>query len=79
MIKPILGLVLCFIIGSGCRFFAIPLPSPPMLVGALLVVAMTVGYSFTDTYLARKPATTKDLCGGPSGEMARPTNPREVA
>jgi XapX domain-containing protein len=79
MIKPILGLALCFVIGSGCRLFAIPLPSPPMMVGALLVVAMTVGYSFTDTYLAKKPATTKHLCGGPSGETAQPKNSGEVA
>lgn len=72
MIKPILGLALCFVIGSGCRFFDIPLPSPPLMVGALLVVAMTLGYSLTDTYLAKKPATTKQLCGGPSGETAHP-------
>jgi XapX domain-containing protein len=74
MIKPILGLTLCFIIGAGCRYFAIPLPSPPLMVGALLVVAMTSGYALTDTYIAKKPATTKHLCGGPSGELAKPNS-----
>ena len=33
------------VIGAACRFFDIPVPGPPKLVSALLVVAMTVGYS----------------------------------
>jgi XapX domain-containing protein len=31
-------------IGVGCRFFDLPLPAPPRLVGALLVVAITLGF-----------------------------------
>jgi len=31
-------------IGVGCRWFDLPLPAPPKLVGALLVVAMTLGF-----------------------------------
>ena len=70
MIKIILGLVLGLLIGAGCRWFDVPSPSPPRLVGALLVVAMTLGYSLTDTLLAnRRAATTASLCGGPSGEV----------
>ena len=38
------GLSLGLVIGAGCRWFDIPVPAPPKLVGALLVVAMTVGY-----------------------------------
>ena len=38
------GLLLGLVIGAGCRWFDIPVPAPPKLVGALLVVAMTVGY-----------------------------------
>ena len=35
-----------------------PVPSPPKLVGALLVVAMAVDYAVTDRYLARGETTT---------------------
>ena len=36
----------------------IPVPSPPKLLGALLVVATTIGYMTVDNYLA-KPADAK--------------------
>ena len=52
--KTLLGLVLGFLIGAGCRWFDVPVPSPPKLLGALLVVAMTVGYMATDRVLDRK-------------------------
>ncbi len=68
--KAIIGLVIGFAIGGGCRAFGVPLPAPPVLVGALLVVAMTAGYSLTDRYLVKKESTTKDLCGGPSGSIS---------
>ncbi len=45
MIKIVIGLVVGFLIGAGCRYFDIPVPSPPVLPGALLVVAMTLGYT----------------------------------
>ena len=38
------GLLLGLLIGAACRFFDLPLPAPPKLVGALLVVAMTLGF-----------------------------------
>jgi XapX domain-containing protein len=44
MISALVGLVLGFLIGLACRLLDIPLPAPPKLVGALLVVAMTLGY-----------------------------------
>jgi XapX domain-containing protein len=68
--KIAIGLLLGFLIGVGCRYFDIPVPSPPVLPGALLVVAMTLGYSSTDRMLNRKDrvATTKHLCGGPTGQ-----------
>jgi XapX domain-containing protein len=67
--KVMLGLVISFIVGAGCRFFDIPVPSPPFIPGALLVLAMTVGYSSTNAVLNRrnKVATTTHLCGGPTG------------
>ncbi len=66
--KTIIGLTLGFCIGLGCSLLSIPVPAPPVLVGALLVVAMTLGYTFTDRYLARqRPNRELDNCGGPSG------------
>src|SRR6202167_4735831 len=69
MMKVVIGLMVGFLIGAGCRYFDIPVPSPPVLPGALLVVAMTLGYTSTDRLLSRKDrvATVKHLCGAPSG------------
>lgn len=69
MTKILIGLLVGFLIGAGCRYFDIPVPSPPVLPGALLVVAMTLGYTSVDRLSTRpeQPATTKQLCGGPSG------------
>jgi XapX domain-containing protein len=39
-----IGFLLAFLIGAGCRFFRIPSPAPNAILGALLVVAMSVGY-----------------------------------
>jgi len=68
------GLLLGFGIGFACRAFGIPVPAPPVLVGALLVVAMTAGYQLGDRHLARRAARHARDCGGPSGH-ARPTGP----
>ena len=67
--KILMGAIVAFLVGAGCRFFDIPVPSPPVLPGALLVVAMTLGYSATDRALTRRasPSTTAHLCGGPTG------------
>ena len=51
-IKSVLGLALAFGIGFACRAFDIPSPAPPIFVGALLVVAMTVGYLLVDRIMA---------------------------
>jgi XapX domain-containing protein len=39
-----IGALLGLAIGGLCRWLDIPSPAPPTPVGALLVVAMTVGY-----------------------------------
>jgi len=74
MIKIIAGMILGLLIGVGCRWFDIPLPGPPKLVGALLIVSITVGYMATDKLIASRfpakgPALTQDMCGGPTGEV----------
>jgi XapX domain-containing protein len=70
--KFVIGLAISFAVGAGCRFFDIPVPSPALIPGALLVLAMTMGYSSTNRILDRKSrlATTAHLCGGPTGSSA---------
>ena len=52
--NEIIGLVLGLAIGGACRWFDIPVPAPPRITGALLVVAMTLGFLATDAVLARE-------------------------
>ena len=66
--KTLIGFALAFGIGVVCRVLDIPLPAPPVLIGALLVVAMTTGYVLTDRYASRREATQLSRCGGPTGE-----------
>jgi XapX domain-containing protein len=66
MIKPIIGLTLAFAFGFVCRVFNIPSPAPPVILGALLVMAMTVGYLAVD-HVMTSPARHAVDCGGPSG------------
>jgi XapX domain-containing protein len=51
MLQIAFGIVMAFAIGAACRWFDIPSPAPPKLVGALLVVAMTMGFLLTDRLL----------------------------
>ena len=71
MIRIAIGFVLSFVIGAGCRYFDIPAASPPVIPGALIVLAMTLGYTSMDRIVSRKErvATTKHLCGGPTGTL----------
>ena len=54
----------------ACRLVEIPLPAPPVLIGALLVLAMTLGYVVTDRFASQREARSKAFCGGPTGETA---------
>jgi XapX domain-containing protein len=44
MAATIIGLTVGPLIGAGCRYFDIPSPAPPRLIGAFLLVAMTLGF-----------------------------------
>jgi len=44
MAAALIGVSVGFLIGAGCRYFDIPSPAPPRLIGALLLVAMTLGF-----------------------------------
>ncbi len=78
--KLLIGVVVSFVVGGGCRYFDIPVPSPPVIPGALLVLAMTIGYSSTNALLNRKGnlATTAHLCGGPMGSPAVTSKARTI-
>jgi len=52
--KLLIGILVSFSVGVFCRYFDIPVGSPPVIPGALLVVAMTLGYSGTDKLLQAK-------------------------
>jgi XapX domain-containing protein len=64
--KSAIGLVLAFAVGFVCRAFGIRSPAPPVILGALLVMAMTVAYTGVDRWMER-PARNAVNCGGPSG------------
>jgi XapX domain-containing protein len=70
--KFALGLMVSFVVGAACRYFDIPVGSPSVIPGALIVVAMTSGYSWTNQILnaRNKVASTTHLCGGPNGRSA---------
>lgn len=51
--KIVIGLLIAFAVGAACRYFDIPAPAPPALTGALLVMAMSLGYISVDRYLLK--------------------------
>lgn len=65
--KIAIGFVLALSIGVVCRLAGLPLPAPPVLIGALLVVAMSAGYALTDRYAAHRANAHRPLCAGPTG------------
>jgi XapX domain-containing protein len=55
MVSAAIDLCLGLPIGAGCRWFDIPSPAPPVVVGALPAMAMTIGYVLVDRYAAMHP------------------------
>jgi XapX domain-containing protein len=53
-IKFLIGLALAFAVGAGCKIAGVPVPAPPALVGALLVMSMTLGYELGDRFMATR-------------------------
>ena len=51
----LVGIALGLVIGFTCRYFSIPSPAPPKIAGALLVLAMTVGYVSADFLTGAPP------------------------
>ena len=53
MTSALIGLLLGFLIGVGCRWFDLPLPASPRIVGALFVVFMTLGFLGADLAMSQ--------------------------
>ncbi|PWG63511.1 DUF1427 family protein [Sediminicurvatus halobius] len=68
--KIAIGLLLGFVIGVVCRLSGVPLPAPPALLGALLVLAMTTGYLLMERQAQHRGARHREHCGGPTGLAA---------
>lgn len=69
--KTVLSLLLAFAIGAACRSFEIPVPAPPRITGALLILAITLGYLAADRML---PAPNEGS-PAPSGGQEAPAEP----
>jgi XapX domain-containing protein len=69
MLKTVVGFALAFALGAACRWIEIPVPAPNRLIGALLVLAVTLGYVATDAFLGPSPAEASEA-GGPSAEAS---------
>ena len=74
MLKTSIGLLLGLLIGAGCRWFEVPLPSPPKLFGAFLVVAMTVGYIGIDKIIASRKVAASSAVNAQSRYPATSEN-----
>jgi XapX domain-containing protein len=74
MARLLVAYVLAFGVGMFCKYFEIPAPAPPVIPGALLVVAMTFGYVVGDRILPKKNmgggGTTVSATANPSGQAA---------
>ncbi|MDQ3636346.1 MAG: DUF1427 family protein [Aridibacter sp.] len=51
MFKLFIGVIIALLIGAACRYFKLPVPAPPTIYGVLLIMAITVGYIITDSFL----------------------------
>jgi XapX domain-containing protein len=43
-----IGIVLALAIGGACRYFNVPVPAPPTLMGVVLIACITGGYILVD-------------------------------
>lgn len=68
--KVAAALLLAFVVGASARWFDIPSPAPPKLIGALLVAAMTLGYVTVDALLARRAAESGSAAPAATDENA---------
>ncbi|HWX48394.1 MAG TPA: DUF1427 family protein [Roseomonas sp.] len=64
MVSAAVGLCLGLLVGAGCRWFDIPSPAPPRLIGAGLLLAMTLGFVAADHVLGPGATLARLDAGG---------------
>lgn len=47
------GIIVALVIGALVRLMKLPVPAPPTIYGALMVLGLTGGYLFMNWFLAR--------------------------
>jgi XapX domain-containing protein len=52
-VPPWIGIFVALAIGALVRLLKLPIPAPPTLYGALMVLGLTVGYLLTNWVLTR--------------------------
>ena len=72
MIKSAAGIALGLLIGAGCRWLDVPVPAPPKFIGAVLVVAMTLGYLGADKVLSHRVVTAASVSSVSTSGAASP-------
>lgn len=65
-----IAFLLAFSVGAACRFFDIPVPSPPAISGVVLIAAITLGYLTVDKVMTR-PGRDKDHTATTSSTTAK--------
>lgn len=51
--EGMIGILVAFAIGALVRLLRLPIPAPPTIYGALMVLGLTLGYLALDWYLRR--------------------------
>jgi len=73
--KIVIAFIVAIAIGAASRWARIPSLAPQAIIGALLIVAMTTGYTVTDQFLAARPTTrAASLSEGRPGALATSQN-----
>ena len=77
--KLLIGLFVAVCVGIGCRWFGIPLPGPPAIMGAAMAVAMATGYTATDYWMNQKPSPTVSSVKDGAHQVRAPGHPMAEA
>lgn len=70
--KFAVGLVIAFLLGVGTSYFDLPAPAPPKIKGALLILAITIGYIAGDNYLESEENASTNGTGAEVTDKATP-------
>ncbi|MEO1045923.1 MAG: DUF1427 family protein [Pseudomonadota bacterium] len=72
MIKFVLSFLLALTIGAVARLTGVPVPAPPALIGAMLVLSMTLGYITADHRIRNQKTSASGGDGRSAGYGSGP-------